>query len=84
MRCMTLVLSTILATIIGAAINLTNMPAFAQGHAGTAQEQQACSRDASRFCRKYLGDDGAVQACLQAHRGRLSKACRKVFEGHGM
>src|SRR5258708_18289339 len=25
------------------------------GHAGTPQEQQACSRDSSRFCRKQLG-----------------------------
>jgi len=75
---------TLLATIIGAATSLANMPAFAQDHAGTEQEQQACSRDASRFCRKQLGDDGAVQACLQAHRSRLSSACRKVFESRGM
>lgn len=59
-------------------------PALAQGHAGTPQEQQACSRDASRFCRKDLGNDGAVQGCLQAHRAKLSSACRKVFERHGM
>jgi hypothetical protein len=77
-------MTLLLATTIGAAISLANMPAFAQGHAGTTHEQEACSRDASRFCRKYLGDDGAVQACLQAHRNRLSKACRKVFESHGM
>jgi hypothetical protein len=57
--------------------------AFAQ-HAGTPQEQQACSRDASRFCRKMLGDDGAVQACLQQNRTRLSGACQKVFRSHGM
>ena len=31
------------------------------GHLGTPQEQQACSRDASRFCRKQLSDDMAVQ-----------------------
>src|SRR5204863_4130166 len=46
--------------------------AFAQGHQGTQQEQQACSRDASRFCRKDLGNDGAVQQCLQQNRTRLS------------
>jgi hypothetical protein len=57
--------------------------AFAQ-HAGTPQEQQACSRDASRFCRKVLGDDGAVQACLQQNRNRLSAACQRVFRSHGM
>ena len=58
--------------------------AFAQGHPGTQQEQQACSRDASRLCRKDLGNDGAVQACLQQNRARLSSACNKVFQSHGM
>jgi hypothetical protein len=58
--------------------------AFAQGHQGTPREQQACSRDASRLCRKDLGNDGAVQACLQQNRTRLSSACSKVFQSHGM
>ena len=58
--------------------------AFAQIHAGTPDEQRACSPDASRFCRKVLGDDMAVQSCLQQHRARLSRACSKVFESHGM
>ena len=57
---------------------------FAQGHKGTPQEQQACTRDAQRFCRQQLGDDGAVQQCLQQNRTRLSKNCQKVFAGHGM
>jgi hypothetical protein len=58
---------------------------FAQGgHMGTPQEQKACSRDASRFCRKQLGDDGAVQQCLQQNRTKLSSACQKVFQSHGM
>jgi hypothetical protein len=54
------------------------------GHLGTPQEQQACSRDASRFCRKQLNDDMAVQGCLQQHREKLSRPCKKVFENHGM
>jgi hypothetical protein len=58
---------------------------FAQGgHMGTPQEQKACSRDASRFCRKQLGDDGAVQQRLQQNRNKLSAACQKVFREHGM
>ncbi|MDE5445336.1 hypothetical protein GWG65_28675 [Bradyrhizobium sp. CSA207] len=69
-----------LATLSG----LSGPPALAQGHAGTPQEQQACSRDASRLCRKDLGNDSAVQSCLQAHRGKLSRSCSKVFESHGM
>ena len=54
------------------------------GHLGTPQEQKACSRDASRFCRKQLGDDNSVQQCLQQNRTKLSAACKKVFERHGM
>jgi hypothetical protein len=53
------------------------------GHQGTPQEQRACSRDASRYCRKELGDDAAVQQCLQQHRQKLSSACQKVFQSHG-
>jgi len=74
-----------LATIALTAVSgLSNAPAFAQGHMGSPQEQQACSRDASRFCRKDLGNDGAVQACLQANRAKLSRSCSKVFQSHGM
>jgi hypothetical protein len=58
--------------------------AFAQGHMGTPDEQRACSPDASRFCRKMLGDDMAVQQCLQQHRAKLSRTCSKVFQSHGM
>jgi hypothetical protein len=54
------------------------------GHLGTPQEQQACSRDASRLCRKQLGDDTSVQQCLQQNRTKLSAACKKVFASHGM
>ncbi|MDA9405955.1 MULTISPECIES: hypothetical protein [unclassified Bradyrhizobium] len=72
----------LLATITLSA--LSSAPAFAQGHMGTPQEQNACSRDASRLCRKDLGNDGAVQGCLQANRAKLSRSCSKVFESHGM
>lgn len=75
----------LLATIALAALTgLSDAPALAQGHMGSPQEQRACSRDASRFCRKDLGNDGAVQSCLQAHRAKLSRSCSKVFRSHGM
>jgi|SRR5713226_5639661 len=52
---------------------------------GTPQEREACSRDASRLCRKQLADgDSAVQQCLQQNRERLGRACRKAFQDHGM
>ena len=57
---------------------------FAQAQKGTPQEQQACTRDAQRFCRQQLGNDGAVQQCLQQNRTKLSKGCQKVFASHGM
>jgi hypothetical protein len=77
--------SVLLATLVLASLSgVSTAPVLAQGHMGTPQEQNACSRDASRFCRKDLGNDGAVQSCLQAHRARLSRACSKVFESHGM
>ena len=73
-----------LTVVFGLAVSLiANGMTLAQ-HAGTKQEQAACSRDVSRFCRKDLSDDGAVQQCLQSRRASLSSACRKVFESHGM
>jgi hypothetical protein len=64
-------------------VTIAVSPSLAQTQQGTQQEQQACSRDASRFCRKELGNDGAVQQCLQQHRTKLSAACKSVFQSHG-
>ena len=55
-----------LTTLSGMSIT----PALAQGHMGTSQEQKACSRDASRFCRKDLGNDGAVQGVPAGQPGQ--------------
>ncbi|MGY3531906.1 hypothetical protein [Bradyrhizobium sp. USDA 4452] len=66
-----------------AAAVMSSGAALAQ-HTGTKAEQSACSRDAQRFCRKDLGNDGAVQNCLQMQRASLSRSCKKVFESHGM
>ena len=65
-------------------LSVTPSLSIAQGHMGTPQEQAACQRDASRFCRQQLSTDFAVQQCLQQNRARLSKACQKVFASHGM
>ena len=57
----------------------------ARAQSGTPQERSACSRDASRLCRDQMAEgDNAVQQCLQQHRERLSRACRKAFQDHGM
>ncbi|EJW12093.1 hypothetical protein A33M_2397 [Rhodovulum sp. PH10] len=50
---------------------------------GTADDQQACERDAKRLCKDYLGDDMAVLSCFQAKRSRLSPGCRGVLEKYG-
>jgi hypothetical protein len=74
-----IVLTTIFTLVLGCG------NARAETQKGTAQEHQACSRDASRLCRKQLADgDNAVQQCLQQNRERLGRACRKAFEDHGM
>lgn len=74
------ILAVIACLMVSLAVNAT---ALAQ-HLGTKQEQAACSRDASRFCRKELGDDSAVQQCLEMRRASLSRSCKRVFESHGM
>ena len=71
-----------IAAVVAAAV-MSSGAALAQ-HSGTPSEQNACSRDAQRFCRKDLGNDGAVQNCLQMKRASLSTSCKKVFESHGM
>ena len=46
--------------------------------------QDACARDASRFCRAHLNaGDMVVLACLQQNRARLSRACQATLASHG-
>ena len=50
----------------------------------SAQGQDACTRDASRFCRGYLDQgDMVVLACLKQNRARLSKGCQAALASHG-
>ena len=56
----------------------------ATGASAQQQGQDACGRDASRFCRAHLNDgDQVVLACLQQNRARLSKACQATLASHG-
>jgi hypothetical protein len=73
-----------LRSVLVVIILLGGASAALSQHAGTPQEQQACTRDASRFCRNVLGNDWAVQQCLQQHRAALSRACSRVFASRGM
>jgi hypothetical protein len=59
--------------------------AYAEQHGGTDQDEKACIRDVTRFCRRLMNQgDFAILACLQQHRTRLRPACRKVLAGHGV
>jgi hypothetical protein len=58
--------------------------AIAQQRSGTPDEQKACSRDVSRFCRAVMDQgDFTVLACLQQNRAKLNKACSQVLTNHG-
>ncbi len=50
---------------------------------GTAEEQKACSPDATKFCLDEMPNDMRVLACLQQHREKLRKVCLQVLEAHG-
>ena len=64
---------------------LAVVPLVLLASAASAQQgRDACSRDASRFCRANLNDgDQVVLACLKQHRPRLSKACQQTLTDHG-
>ncbi len=52
--------------------------------ASAQQGQDACARDASRFCRAYTQQgDMAVLACLQQNRARISRGCDALLKSHG-
>jgi hypothetical protein len=53
-------------------------------HSGSDQEQQACTRDVQRFCRKLVDQgDFTILACLKENRPKLTPACRYVLVSHG-
>jgi hypothetical protein len=53
-------------------------------HSGSDQEQQACTRDVQRFCRKWMDQgDLTILVCLKENRAKLSAACRYVLVSHG-
>ena len=70
--------------LLSVSLLLTNTYCLAQdAQIGTPHERKACSQDASRFCKRQLGDDKAVLQCLQQNRANLSRSCLKVFESYG-
>jgi hypothetical protein len=59
--------------------------AFAQAQrSGTPEEQKACSKDVSRYCREVMNEgDLIILSCLQQNRPKISPACNKVLLDHG-
>jgi hypothetical protein len=58
--------------------------AMAQQRSGTPDEQKACSRDVSRFCRTLMDQgDFVILACLQQNRAKLTNPCSQVLTNHG-
>lgn len=48
---------------------------------GTARQRSACTDDAYKFCERYVPDAAAVESCLRANIGGLSRACRAQIQG---
>ena len=62
------------------------IPLVLMTSAASAQQQgqDACARDAQRFCRAHLNEgDQVVLACLKQNRAKLSKGCQQVLASHG-
>ncbi len=53
-------------------------PSYAQG---TSEQREACEGDAHRLCDAYIPDAIAVEKCLRANSGKLSRGCRAEFRG---
>jgi hypothetical protein len=63
----------LIATLFAAAA--TGALAQVPNRSGTPQEQKACAKDVSRYCRPVMNEsDLVILSCLQQHRGKICKA----------
>jgi hypothetical protein len=57
---------------------------FITSVASAQTPQDACSRDASRYCRAQMQEgDQLVLACLKQNRAKISKGCQQMLASHG-
>ena len=50
-----------------------------------ADQEKACGRDASRFCKAVIdAGEMVILSCLQQNRTKLSPACAKVLKDNGV
>lgn len=74
--------AVILASVVLSSVAQAQTPA--PQRSGTKQEQEACARDVSRFCRPLMDQgDLVILGCLQQNRPKISKACNQVLVSHG-
>ena len=78
-------LKSLLATaLVLASVSTSALAQQGAGRQGTADEQKACVKDVSRYCRSVMDQgDFVVLACLQQNRTKISKACDTVLKNHG-
>ena len=48
-------------------------------HAGSMEDQVACTPDVYRLCSSLIPDEDAIVGCLTRNRQSLSPACKQVF-----
>lgn len=73
-----------IAMVLGVvALAQTVEPARAQSQRAApvsrAQQEAACSGDATQFCGAEIPDEQRIAACLRANRARISEACRAIL-----
>jgi type II secretory pathway component PulL len=73
------------SVVLAIALLLSSV-ALAQNQTGphTQKDEDACDRDAHRFCKELIPDQIRVLSCLQVNRTKLSKACQGVLHSHGV
>jgi hypothetical protein len=45
-----------------------------------AQQEAACTADATQFCGDAIPDEQKIAACLRANRAKISQACQAVLK----
>lgn len=72
--------------LIAALLSTTATAALAQGgqRGGSPDQQRACSKDVSRYCRPVMKeDDFVILGCLKENRAKLSKPCLRALADSG-
>ncbi len=77
-------LKSVFATVLVVAAFAGAAQAQVPQRGGSPEEQKACSKDVSRYCRPLMNEsDLIILSCLQQNRPKISQACDKVLASHG-